>query len=165
MTTVYLGSLSIGGAVPGVQGAIVNALGDVQARVTAVASFVPSITPPSISADIQTNAQILANLNAAATFGIEPPSLDLQVSILASSLLLLKAQLDVILDLMNAFGSAGVHAYTYDGTASGLGAEFSTELAAGFPGGAPSDPTHAILLATTIPATWAAMSQIFKVTP
>jgi hypothetical protein len=165
MTVTYLGSRTIGDTVPGVNGAILSAMGDVQARETALASFVPSITPPSISADIQTNGEILVNLQAAATFGIEPPSVDAQVAIMADALLLLQGQLQVILDLLDVFGTAGVHAYAYDGQADAMGGELTAELAGGFPGGAPTDHANAIILATTIPATWVAMAAVFRVLP
>lgn len=164
MTVVYVGGETIGSALPGVQGAILQAMGDVQAKIAAAVNFAPNLTPPSIAADIQANGQILANLQAAAAIGIEPPSISAQLDIMASAVLVLKAQLQIILDLLNLF-TAAVHVYAYQGQTDALGGEFTTELSAGVPGGVGTDLANALLLITTIPADWAAIAQVFKTTP
>jgi hypothetical protein len=62
-------------------------------------------------------------------------------------------------------GNAGIHAYHYSGQVDDLGSEMATELAGGVPGGAPTDASNALILVTTVGATWTAMGQIFQVTP
>jgi hypothetical protein len=172
-----LGSLSIGAAVPGGAAAAVAgaaginlALPDIQARIAALASFAP--LPPSLTADLVTANQILASIQAAITIGITPPSLSAQIAIVAgivadlsAAVLSIDAQLSLILGFQSLLATAGVHGYTYAGRADQLGADFTTALASGFPGGAGADATNAILLATTIGATWTAMGGVFKVTP
>jgi hypothetical protein len=165
MTVTYVHGGTIGDGLPGLQLPLINVMGDLQARITAMASFAPSITPPSIAADIQVSGQILANLQASAALGIEPPSVDLQVDIMADVLLAARLQLEIIMGLFDALGTAGLHLYRYDGQTADLGGEFTAELSGGVPGGSGTDSANALLLITTVPATWAALAQLFKVTP
>lgn len=165
MTVTYLGSLSVGATIPGVNAALAVANADLDSKIAALASFSVSLEPPSIAAQISLTQSILADLNAMATLGISPPSLSVQFASVLALLATLNAQLLVLQALATNLAAAGVHAYTYAGAANALGGEFSAELAGGFPGGAPTDATNALLLATTIPATWAAIAQVFKVTP
>src|SRR5215204_5645737 len=108
MTVTYVGGLALGDALPGVELPILTAMGDVQAKIAAAASFAPNLTPPSIAADIQANGQILANLQLALSVGIEPPSITVQLDIMVAALAVLQAQLQIILDLLNLF-TAAVH--------------------------------------------------------
>lgn len=165
MTTTYVGGISIGAAVPGVLDALVAAIGDIQGRITALASFVPSLVPPSLTADIGVATSIIANLTASIAVGITPPSIDLQVAIMAGVMAALQIQLQVILDLFNLF-DFGIHVWHYNGRADTLGADMTTELAAGMPGGAgPAENIDALVLATNVAQSWAAMQAIFKTTP
>lgn len=163
MTMTYLGQETIGTHVPGPLVLMAAAMGDVQARLTALLSFAPSITPPSIAADLEVAASIVANLNASIT--IEPPSIELQVEIMANLTLALQLQLKILVDFTALFATAGLYAYAYDGTAANFGTELGAEVGGGFPGGAGGDHVNALILATSIPACWLAISQIFKVTP
>ncbi len=177
MTVSYLGSLTVGAAAPGGlalaaagTAGINGALPDIQARIAALASFAP--TPPNIAADIALAQKIIESLQAALTLGITPPNISAQIEIVAAQLLALKAavaaidaQLSIIANLSNVLSTAGLHAYAYSGQANQLGTQFTTELAGGFPGGTPTDPTNALVLATTLSGTWAAMAQFFKTTP
>ena len=164
MTVTYVGGMTLGDAMPGVVGPLVAALGDVQAKIAACASFAVSITPPSITADIQANAQILANLQLALSVGIEPPSIEAQFAIMADAVMLLQAQLQVFQNLFDLL-RAELHVYAYSGQCDALGGEFTTELAAGVPGGAGTDLANALLLITTVSGMWAKIAQVFKTTP
>lgn len=159
----YLGSLTIGGALPAVVDVLALAYTDLQAKATALAQAVPSFTPPSVQ--LQLAGDILTAVETNIALGIQSPSIDLQITLFLTLLAEVEAQLAVIVGITDLFAVAGVHAYVYDGDADALGGELTTELAGGFPGGGPTDHTNAIILATTIPSVWAAMSQIFKVTP
>lgn len=165
MTVTYIGSETIGDSIPGVNAALVVANADLEAKIAALAAFSVSLEPPSIAAQLSLVADIQADLQAMLTLGISPPSLSVQFSAVLALLAQLNIQLGILLSLMNLLQTAGVHAYAYSGAANALGGEFSATLAGGFPGGAPTDATNALLLATTIPATWAALAQVFKVTP
>ena len=177
MTVAYLGSLTLADALPGAAAAgaagvagIGLALPDLSARLSALASFAP--IPSNFAADIALAQSIVVSIEAAITAGISPPSLDAQVAIVAglvadleAALSSINAQLSLVTDFLAILGTGGIFGYTYAGPANGLGGDFTTELASGFPGGGATDATNAILLATTTPATWTAMSAVFKVTP
>lgn len=163
MTITYLGSLSIGATVPAAVAAVEAVLPNLEAQIAALAAFTATITPPSFQADLQLAGEIVANLQASIALGITPPTISAQLSIVAALLANLQAQLAIILAI--PFTTGGVHAYHYNGPANGLGGEFTTQLAGGFPGGNPTDATNAILLATTIGATWTDMQVVFKTTP
>lgn len=163
MTVTYLGSLTIGAALPGVNAALLTAYADLQARVTALAAFAPA--PIEFSAQVTLLGQMTANIQTMIALGISPPSISAQIAIVAALVAALEAQLSVILGYTNALGVAGLFLYAYAGRADQLGPGFSATLAAGFPGGTGADATNALLLATTTPACWAAMQQLFKTTP
>jgi hypothetical protein len=97
--------------------------------------------------------------------GISLPDMDAQFALAAAEVAALESALAVALDLANALLVGGLHVYRYQGDADQLGGEFGTELSGGFPGGAPTDDTNALVLATTVPGTWTAISSIFQVTP
>lgn len=163
MTVSYLGSLTVGAAMPGAVAAIDATLPDLQARMAALASFAPSTG--SFSANLSLANQIVASIQAAITAGIEPPSIDAQLAAVAALIADLEASLSFALEIVEAFGVAGIHAYRYSGQAGNLGTEFQAELSGGFPGGTATDATNGILLATTVPAAFAALAKILKVTP
>lgn len=164
MTATYVGGMSLGDAMPGVMAPILQAMGDVQAKITACASFSVGITPPSLTANIAAAASILANCTLALSAGIEPPSIDLQFQIIADAVIVLQLQLQIILDFLNLLG-AGVHVYAVSAQTDAVGGELTSALVAGVPGGAPSDLANALVLITTIPADWAKIAQVFKTTP
>lgn len=177
MTVQYVGNLSIGGAVPGAAAAAVAgaaginaALPDILARIAALQAFAPLNV--SFAAQLALAQQMVASVQAAITAGISAPSLAVQIAQVAALIAELlaaataiNAQLTIITDFQALLGTAGVHAYAYAGQVQNLGGEMSTELAAGVPGGAPTDASNALVLITTVPATWAAMANVFKVTP
>lgn len=164
MTVTYVGGITLGAAIPGVNSALLQAVGDVEAKIAACVNFAPNLVPPSLTADIAANATIFANLTASLGANITPPSLSVQLDIIASTLIVVRAQLQIILDLFNLF-TANLHLYAYSGQTDALGGEFTTELSAGVPGGAGSDVANALLLITTVPADWAKIAQVFKTTP
>jgi hypothetical protein len=177
MSVTYLGSLSIGDALPGavaVAAAGVAGIGlalpDIQARLAALASFSP--LPVDFAAQLALALQMVASVQTSIALGLSPPSIALQIAIIAALVLELEAaivaisvQLDIVLDFQALLGAAGIHAYAYAGQVQDLGSEMATELAGGVPGGAPTDASNALVLVTTTPATWTAMGQIFQVTP
>jgi len=163
MALDYLGSLTIGATIPGPVAALSLAVPDLQARLDALAAFAPADV--SLSAQLTLATDILANINTSISLGISPPSIAAQISAVAALIAGLEADLLAIVAVTDLFATAGVHAYAYSGRADALGAAFSAELSGGFPGGSGADTTNALLLATTIGATWTAMGGVFKVTP
>jgi hypothetical protein len=163
MSLTYLGSLSLGAAVPlaaTVDAAVVPKL---QAEVTGILTAQAAITlnPPSISASLSLAQALVADITAAIALGVTEPSLSVQLAALAALLVAVQADLTVALSLQTALLSAGVHAYAYSGPASGLGPSLPDH----FPGGLPGDAANALVLATTTPATWVSMQLLFRTTP
>lgn len=175
MTVTYLGSLTTGSAIPGASAlaaagaaGIGLALPDIEARLAGLLAFTP--TPIDLTANLAIAQQVVTSLQLSISLGITPPDISAQLAIVAAlvadltaSVLSVNAQLAIILGF--DMSAAGVHAYRYDGPANQLGSEFSTELSGGFPAGAPTDATNAVLLATTIPATWTVLQTFLKTAP
>jgi hypothetical protein len=177
MSLVPIGELSLSAALPGGAAAcaagqtgINLALPDIQARLAALASFTPS--PGNLPALIALAESIIAAIEAAIAAGIIPPSLSAQIAIIAAlvadleaAVLAVNMQLSIVVNLLGLLASAGIFAYAYDGRTDGLGPALTTELAGGLPGGSGGDHCNAIVLATSVGATWTAMSTWMKVTP
>lgn len=177
MSLDYLGSLTLATAVVGAEvGATAGAAGingalpDIAARLAALSSFAP--VAGDFAADLALANSIVASLTAAISGGMTPPSIAAQIAIiealiasLTATVAAVNANLTIVTDLLALLSTGGVFAYAYAGPANGLGAALTSELAGGFPGGAPTDATNALILATTAPATWTAMQALFKTTP
>lgn len=161
----YVGEASLTVLLPGIGGALFAAKASLEAQIAALVNFQATVSL-SFAAQLAVLAQAQASLEAAIALGLQPPSLDVQIQITAAVALALQLQLQVILDLFNLLANAGVHAYAYDGRADGLGPQLTTALTTGLPGGAgAAEHTNALVLATTVGATWTAMQAIFKTTP
>lgn len=160
MTLTYLGSVGIGAVIPGVEAALSVSLTDLQARIDALLAFTPVEIDFSVQLDLA--QQIVLSIQAAITAGLVPPSISAQVALVANLLLGLEAQLQIILQLQNLLLTAGVDAYSYDGTVGGLGGELTAALTGGLPsGGTGATHCNALVLITSIGATWAAMGEVF----
>jgi len=177
MSIVYAGSLTLGAAIPGATAAaaagasgIGLALPDIQARLAALLAFNPQ--PIDFAADLVLAQQMVTSLSAAIALGLTPPSMAAQIAAinaliaeLLANVSAVNAQLEIILAFQGLLASAGVHTYAYAGPVNAFGSEFSAELSAGVPGGSPTQASNAVVLLTTIGATWDAMAQVFKVGP
>jgi len=178
VTITYIGSLSVGGVVPGASAAInagmtgINsALANLLAQLAALQAFAPS--PISFAAQLSLAESMVSSLNLAIGLGMTPPDILAQITAILALVAALTAQigaieanLDVMLDLQLPLAAAGVHAYAYDGTAGALGGELGGALGGGVPGGSGGGQhANALALVATSPATWAALSLVFKVAP
>jgi hypothetical protein len=157
------GSVSLGFCLPGAFAALAVAIPDLQARVDALIDFAPSLG--GFSADLSLAGGIETNLEGAIALGLTPPSLQVQIDAVLDLLALLQVQLALVLGFADLAATGGIWAYAYDGRADGLGPALSAELSAGFPGGGPADHANAIVLCTTVGATWSILGQVFQVTP
>jgi len=156
--------MSFSAAIPGAWAALAAASANLSTQLAALAQFQATIDFGSLSAGIALAGQISAALTAALSIGITPPSVSAQFAIIAALVAALQAQLDIIMGLVNLTGTMQV--YTYDGPVDSMGAELTTELSSGFPGGGGgSAHCNALILAATESATWSAMGQVFKLTP
>jgi hypothetical protein len=154
----YLGGMTVGDCVPaflGIYGAI---LGQLEARLDGLFKLQGylAIHKPSLQGNLEAAAKLLASLRLAVAANL--PGIDFKVSAVAAAIAKIEADIGAFVALQAAMGSAGVHAYAYDGDEGSFG-PCVTNLP--IPGAAPSDHMNAIVLATTIPATWAAMGRIF----
>lgn len=177
MTIAYLGGLTVGGAAPGAEVAVSagisgsnQGLDPISVQLGSLTAYVP--VPISFTAQLAEAQKLLDGLNAAITLGLAPPSIEVQQAALDVAIGQLQgivggisAQLDILAALQGPLAAAGVHGYAFDGAVSALGGELGAQLAGGVPGGSPSDHANAVVFITTVPGTWAAMGEIFKVTP
>lgn len=173
----YVGNLSIGGAVPGAASAAIAgvaginaALPDILARIAALQAFAPQ--PVSFVAQLALAQSMVSSVQAGIALGIPVPSIAAQIAAIAALVAELLAavsainvQLGIVTDFQALLGAAGLHLYAYAGQTGSLGPELSAALATGIPGGSPTDSAHALVMVTTVPATWTAMSHVFKVVP
>jgi hypothetical protein len=175
VTATYLGSLTIGGTMPGaaavgVAGAagINLVLPDLLAEIEALLAWAP--TPITYAAQLSTLEAMITGIKASITAGVQPPSILGQIANVAAlvaslqdQVASLEAQLAIIVSFQSALTAAGVHLVAYAGPVSSFGAEVQGRLlAAGIP---PADACNAIAFLTTVPATWAALATILKTEP
>lgn len=181
MSAVYVGSMTIGAAVPAAGAAatagadgINAAFPDIAGRLTALAEQIAALAtmPPLPSfADMLTQAVALqASIALAiATPGLPPPpsiataiaALAALVTSLEAMTVALEVKLDAIVTFQGLLTTAGVHVVAFDGPIAQLGTEVSGALASPIPSG----NAHALVLATTSGAAWSAMTQVFRVNP
>lgn len=163
MTVTYVGELSIGAAVPGAVTALNLALPDLQARLASLVAFLP--VNVDFAAQLVLAQQIVTSIQASITLGITPPSIAFQIAAVAALIAELEASVSAIADFTDLLAAAGLHVYAYAGDTDQLGTEMDTELAGGVPGGGPTDAANALILITTVGATWTAMGGVFQVSP
>ncbi len=169
MTITALGEVSVGGAVPGCATAVVAgelginaAMPDILARLAALASFVP--LPIDFVADLALAGQIGASIQAGITAGLPVPDMSAQAAVVQALITALLAQvtsinlqLDALLALDAPLGVAGVALYAFDGARTSLGSELAAEL------GPVTAHANALVLVTSDPAAWLAISAVMKV--
>lgn len=160
MALTYLGSVTVGDMLPSLDAAIGISLPELEIKLSAMlaAAIELNLHPPTIAASLSLALQLVAEIQASISIGIELPSLSLQLSFIASFVAALNLQIGILLAFQASMGTAGVHAYAWDGEAASLGPAVPTS----FPGGAPTDHTNALLMVTAVPAAWAAIAALMK---
>lgn len=162
MTLAYVGEIDMTAVLPGVAAALGTAKIALEAQIAALVGFKAQVSL-SFTDQIGILLQAKAALEAAIALGLQPPSLAAQIQITAQVATALQLQLQVILDLFTLFANAGIHVWAYDGAANGLGPALTTALTGGLPSGAgAAEHVDALVLATSIGATWTAMGKVFK---
>jgi hypothetical protein len=176
VTARYLGSLSVGAALPGAQAAAVAgaaginaALPSLTGQLAALMAFKP--TAISITAQIAQLEAMIGGLTAQLAVGLQPPSLVSQLAAIAALVAELEAtisgisgQLSIVAAFQSLLSAAGVHAVAFEGPLASFGSDVGTVVATA-PGVSPADQAYAITLVTTLPATWSALAAILKVSP
>jgi hypothetical protein len=164
-----LGTASLAVAVPGAASAAVAidvscgiAAPNVEAQLTALASFTPSVSL-SLAAQLDIATSTVANIEASIAAGITPPSLSAQVDMalaiiaeLEAKLVTVQAQLAISVALQAQLATGGVRLLTYSGARDAFGAELAAELGVG------AASCNALVLLTESGAAWTAMQGVFK---
>ena len=173
-TLVPLGSLTIGALVGLLSSGMLAAnlrleieLGSLRARLEGALAAQASLTinPPSLVANIAIAAQLAASL--AATVSYIPPS----VAIAAAAALVadittlqgqINADVSALANITTALSTAGVLAFTYDGTAEELGSAVTSAIASGWPDGTgPGAATNAVVILASGGGTASALASLF----
>lgn len=177
MTISYVGELTIGAAIPGANAAVLagiaginSALPDILARIAALQAFAPQ--PVNFAVQLQLAQQMVASVQACLLLGIPAPTIAAQIAAVAALIAELlaavsgvNAQLVILTDFQALLATAGLFVYAYAGTSGALGADVTTALVGGTPGGSPADACNALVLVTTSSPVWTALSQVMQVTP
>lgn len=173
-----VGELTLGETIPGavavgVAGAagINLALPNIQETLDALLAFSPA--PVDFNAQLNLALQTVASIQAGISAGLTPPDIAAQIAIIAAQIAALaanvgtiNAQLTIITDFQSLLSAAGIFVYAYAGDVGDFGTELQAEIGAGIPPSVdPGDNCNGLVLLTTVPATWAAMSEVFKVSP
>jgi hypothetical protein len=156
-------------ALAGVAG-INLALPDILSRLAALQAFSPQ--PVSFVAQLALANATLQGINLSIALGLPLPDINAQIAAvlaliaaLLAAVSAINANLNTITLFLSFLNEPGVHMYYFNGITANLGTEISAATSGGFPGGAGTDATQALLIGTSIPGTWAAIANIMKVTP
>jgi hypothetical protein len=177
---VYSGKVSIGVIVPtGLTAAVdIDAtLGlilpkiavDLSGAVTLSAMI--SITPPNLALDLAAVIQLLADMNIALSASLPQVSFQLTailalIAEIGPIVASISASLSLSLPLASLFATAGIQAYSFDGTGGEFGSLVTQELANGWPDGTPATANvQGYVLAATANPTWVGMKTFFTQIP
>jgi hypothetical protein len=167
MTITILGELSLASVVPllGTYSAALSvangfALPELSAKLLGLNNVLVAVTvaPPALGATITAAIATVAQLQAA----IGGPTVTLQIGAITAQIALLLGLLgDLTAGAAITIPSGTVSAYVYDGPSGAIGDELQSAIDGTLPGG----PGHcnALILATTSPADWAALAEVFAV--
>lgn len=168
MSSAYLGSLTIGGLMPGTVGLHAQLKAKINAELLAALSVNASLqanltagfgTNLTAAIDFVVSGKMLLALQATASVNL---SASLSASLAANVALAaaLQAALDAVLVFDTTFGRAGIHAWSIANTSSAIQGDASSALSAGVPGAAASDMSNGIIIATSVPSTWVALGKL-----
>lgn len=171
MTITAIGTLDLATAIPGAAlGASAGLTGinaslpDAEARLDALLAFSPA--PIDFTAQLTLAQSIVTSIQSAIALGLTPPDISAQIAAVSALIATItaqvataNAQITILVDLQATLTAGGVAAYAYDGAINAFGSQLSTAL------GGSGAHCNALVLLTTVPATWTAMGEVLKVTP
>lgn len=171
MSTLLVGNVSVGVAIPTLLAKLQAELADLQAQLTVQLSFVASLQAQltvdlsaTISASLAFSADAAASLSlggsAALAAGINA-SLSVSLGLVAS----LNARISVLIELIAQLTAPGVLLYAYQGSLGGFQADAGAFISSGGANtaGIPlSTSSVGVLLLATSPAATAALQATFK---
>lgn len=152
MTAItYLGERSFGDVIPIPQQAIAALLLQLQGKLAMLLKLKArlTLTPPSLSANVEIAAKLLAKLQASLSLGL--PGASFQLDAAAALMLGIELQIEALLTLQTALG-VGVHAYLLHGKAGLVGDEFSAALGSGQLGDPNLTPVYGMAVIANTPA-------------
>lgn len=152
----YLGSLTIGAICPLAVSAQAMVLPELQARLLGAieAHAQLSISPPSLSVNLQAALDLVAQLQAAIEIGL--PSASIDIGLMANLIAEIQAQVDFLLSFNLLLGTPGIFAYRYYGASGDL-------IPGGLPdGNGPQEQVYGLLLFAADGGAWEGMQGFFK---
>lgn len=163
----YLGGKSIAGAFPFVASAAAQLVSLVAPHASRVAALEAQLAAPFVPPN---PAMMLASLQSAIA-GLSSALFALPAQVakgklqaasdLASLLGVVTATKALASQLQGIASTGGLHAWAYEGPASGLGSALAAETSSGIPGGAgPGGQLKALVIVTDSPTAWAALGGI-----
>lgn len=135
MTAELVGNVSIGEVVPTTASLVAAAVADLQAKLTgALAAQVSiGIKPPTLAASIESATALLVSLQAQLALGL--PEVSVNLTVMASVIADLSAQVAALLALSVALGTAGVFVFTHTGNSVSYGTEMQAQISGVSPPG------------------------------
>ena len=155
----FFGEVTIGACLPIANGMFAAVVAQLQAQLAGAVALSAQlkVRPPTLAAQLDVAIALVAALRAGIVLGL--PGIDFQVTACATLIASLEAKIAVLAGF--PLGTAGVFAYAYDGSASSYGPTVGSVVGSGLPGGRADDHINALIFATSIPATWAALGGVF----
>lgn len=162
MSVALVAQTTIAGACPTAASAVGAVYASLQAQLAGAleASLRLSITPPTLSAQLDAAVAIEAAIKASITLGL--PTIDIQIAALAALVASLNAQIAALLAFQATFGEQ-VFLYAGSAQAKDIGAQTAAALAGGPPGVPPLSECAIVALVATVPSARAALGVFFGV--
>lgn len=171
MPATYHGSKTIGGCFPtavaaqaSIDASVAVSLPKIQGQLTGALAAQAALiaTPPTLAGNLAIAEQLVIGIQAAIAVGA--PSVDARLTFLAAVIATLQAQVASLqaqvgfsASLGVTLSGAGVHLYSYEGTAGDFPNAIRSILIGGPPGIAPADQIFAVLPATSGPVSMSAL--------
>jgi hypothetical protein len=159
-----VGQVSVGQCVPAMSSIVAKAAADISSKLvgTAAVSAAVSITAPTLAAKLTAATNLVAAIEAeiALSAGLGLPEVKVDLSVMLAVEAQLKAQLDVLLALIDAMATAGVAVISYTGDASQFGTRMQEKVKAFAPG---TNAMQAVTFLATEPAVFAALAKVLLV--
>jgi hypothetical protein len=157
-------AITLGDLLPATFGLLASLLGNLQAQASAIASGKANfgVVPPTVDGDITVVASIDAKLKD--NLDVPPPSIQASLSAALSGQAAIATQLMAEIGAQIGFSTEKLQVLAYSGPANDLGPALTTKLAAGWPDSTPaSSPVDVVVLSATSPAAQAALGVLFPV--
>lgn len=134
---------------------------DIAAELTGIAEIQAgvSVSPPTLSGQIEAAAQLVAALEAqlALSLSLGLPTVTVDLTVMLAAQAQLQAQLAVLLELLDAMATAGVAVIVQSGDADNWGPEMQERVSQIAPSG---NAVQSVTFLATEPAVFAALGKV-----